>query len=220
MDLKSRFPVPNVKQKTVQSFNQRFWTTGSWVGLGFDYLPYGFPNNSPLKGKPCGFQSPTGPNVTRIRQLHSPQSVPPTMGTALGPVNYGARTPVPKVRSVGWVTEMTCFLCNVTWLVCVIVAFYKVVRCFLCWFYRYTTWESLIYSYILDTVILPFKKCRIGYCVAVALTVLRMVRRATGGFIHIFYSHPENWGRFPIWIFFRLVEGLFQPPPLTSELFC
>ena len=42
------------------------------------------------------------------RQLHT-QAVPPTMGTALGPVNYGARTPVPKDWSiVGWVIEMAC----------------------------------------------------------------------------------------------------------------
>ncbi len=37
------------------------------------------------------------------------QAVPPTMGTALGPVNYGARTPVPKDwKIVGWVIEMAC----------------------------------------------------------------------------------------------------------------
>ena len=28
--------------------------------------------------------------------LNDVQMIPPTMGTALGPVNYGARTPVPK----------------------------------------------------------------------------------------------------------------------------
>ena len=36
--------------------------------------------------------------VQQSQQPNDVQMIPPTMGTALGPVNYGARTPVPKDR--------------------------------------------------------------------------------------------------------------------------
>lgn len=58
----------------------------SWFGL-FDH---GTPQIIvPFHKGFLGFQPHESANFTL-------QSVPPTMGTALGPVNYGARTPVPK----------------------------------------------------------------------------------------------------------------------------
>ena len=38
---------------------------------------------------------------------------------------------------------------------------------------------------------------------------IRGYNKLGGGNSNIFYFHPENWGRFPIW---RFADGLVQPP--------
>ena len=74
----------------------------NWILSWFGLFDHGIPQIIvPFhKGFP-GFQT-NGPqtNLPHESANFTLQSVPPTMGTALGPVNYGARTPVPKDWSV------------------------------------------------------------------------------------------------------------------------